>query len=88
MIEERIAGKNVDQLGNLIVELEAELNETEKNMTAIKKEMNDIDRQILELRKRKKTLEDAIDEGRDLVRGKKLEIRISTNAFWGKKENR
>lgn len=87
-IEEIIAGKNTDEIGNIIVELEKELAAIENNMTTIKREMNDIDRQILDLRKRKKTLDDVIDEGRDLVRGKKIDIKIATNEFFRNKQQR
>lgn len=81
-IEERISGKNKDEISNLMTEIEKERNTLEYNNDMIDDEISRIDREILRLREKKKELEDVTRKGRQLVREKRLDLKICERAYW------
>lgn len=81
-IEERLAGKNTDEISTIQVELEKEKNKIELDNDTINDEISRLDREVLKLRERKKELEDVLRKGNQLVREKRTEIKIAEKAYW------
>ena len=81
-IETRLMGMTSDEITQVITELEKEQNSQEKNIDTIESEISRIDREILKLRERKKDLEETARKGRQIVREKRLDIKIATRMYW------
>lgn len=87
-IEERISGKNSDQIANIQTEIEKELNDYEASNDLIENEISSLGREILAKRSRIKELEDTLRQGRKLVREKKFDFGFCKREFWRTKDGR
>ena len=84
-IEERLSGKNSDQIANVLTELEQSLKGYENANDTIEDELSKLGREILAIRSRMKELEDTLRQGRKLVRENKFDIKFCTREFWARK---
>lgn len=84
-IDERLSGLNSDEITQLLTVIEIELLTLESNNDMVENEISRIDREMLKLMDNKKEMEDTVRKGRQLVREKKLDLRICTRRFWSVK---
>ena len=75
-------GKSVKEIEAMQTQKELELQETSRRLSDVDSEIIDIDKQTIELRLKKKTMEDSAQKGRTALRIINSELREIKNALY------
>lgn len=88
MLLDDLVNKTATEIDNLRVEKEKELLSAQDNLSKVEIEDLELGKQIILLQCKRKDLQKAISQGKQVVRTLALDVRILTTKFFQAKDNR